>query len=159
MSNESRVWVYQMDRAIGDEEALEIASQSEKFCEQWVAHNQPLKASFKLFYNHFLVIAVDESFNQASGCSIDASVHLVKQLEQNFNLNFFDRTQVAFLDKGNVFLESISNLKTGIVEGKIDEQTLTFNNLVKNKEELENRWIVSALESWIKRYFKAVEQH
>ena len=132
---------------------------AKQFCEQWAAHNQPLKASFKLFHNHFLVIAVDESFNAASGCSIDASVHLVKQLEQNLNLNFFDRTHLAFLEKEDVFLESISNLKARIAEGIIDEQTSTFNNLVKNKGDLENQWVIPASESWINRYFKAVEQH
>ncbi len=159
MPTQARAWVYQTNRSLTEVEELEMSGNLEKFMLQWAAHNQPLKASFKFIHHHFLVILVDESFNQASGCTIDASVHLVNQLEQNFGVDFFDRMKVAFFDGENVFLESISNLKASIAEGKVTEQTFTFNNLVKDKEELQSQWMVPAAQSWLKRYFQAVEQH
>lgn len=159
MPPESRVWVYQSSRQLREDEQLKMSEMAQGFIQQWAAHNQPLKGSFKLFYNHFLVVSVDESYNQASGCSIDASVHWVKQIEQQFNIDFFDRTKVAFLEDGEVLVESISDLKRTILEGKVTDQTLTFNNLVKDKEELTAQWVVPASESWLKRYFPKVEQH
>ena len=159
MPTQSRIWIYQANRPLSEKEATDIGTFTKDFIQQWAAHSQPLKGSFQFLYNHFLIISVDESFNQASGCSIDASVHLVKQLEKEFNVSFFDRTKVAFVKDEKVFLESINDLKKGIIEGKISDQSRTFNNLVKNKEELQNKWIVPAAESWLSRYFKTVKQH
>ena len=159
MPSNSRVWVYQSDRAFTEQEVEEVERKSSLFIEQWAAHNQPLKASFKTIYDHFLIISVDESFNKASGCSIDASVHLVKELEKELDIHFFDRTKVAFIHQGKVNLESINNLKASIAEGKITEHSMTFNNLVNDKKELQNKWIVTTKDSWLNRYFKAVEQH
>ncbi len=159
MPAQSRVWVYQSNRRLEEGEEVEISGLAKQFVDSWAAHNAPLKASYKLFYNQFLVILVDEGLNQASGCSIDASVHLVKQLEQRYGVNFFDRTKVAFLMDNDVQLESIGNLKNKISEGVITPETLTFTNLVRNKEELEEKWVIPAGESWLKRYFSSVEQH
>ncbi|MEM7107272.1 MAG: hypothetical protein AAF519_03525 [Bacteroidota bacterium] len=159
MPPQSRVWVYQSNRQLTNGEQLKIAEIAKPFMEQWAAHNQALKCSFRFFYDYFLVISVDESFNQASGCSIDASVHLVKQIERQFELDFFDRTKVAFLKEDNVFLESINSLKERVVEGSVADHTLTFNNLVKDKGELMTKWTVPASASWLKRYFPKVEQH
>ncbi|MEM9856321.1 MAG: hypothetical protein AAF843_03135 [Bacteroidota bacterium] len=159
MSPQSRVWIYQSNRELSSEEQLTVGRLVQSFLDQWAAHNQALKSSFSFFYGHFLVISVDESFHQASGCSIDASVHLLKQIEEQLDISFFDRTKVAFLKDEAVFLEPISEIKSNIVEGKISDQTLTFNNLVQYKEELTTDWIVPAAESWLKRYFHKVGQH
>ncbi|MEM8568626.1 MAG: hypothetical protein AAGF85_19370 [Bacteroidota bacterium] len=159
MSPQSRVWVYQCNRQLNHDEQLRITEMARPFMDQWAAHNQALKCSFSLFYDYFLIISVDESYNQASGCSIDSSVHLLKQIEHQFQVDFFDRTKVAFLNNGKVFLESISNLKTRIIEGSVTDHTITFNNLVKDKEDLAKKWKVPASESWIKRYFPQVKQH
>ena len=159
MPPQSRVWVYQSNRGFKEDEEVQISELARQFVDSWAAHNAPLKASYKVFYSQFLVILVDEGLNQASGCSIDASVHLVKQVEQRYGINFFDRTKVAFLMDNDVQLESIGNLKNKISEGVITPQTLTFNNLVQNKGDLEEKWMIPAGESWLKRYFLSVEQH
>ena len=126
--------------------------QTEKFLNTWVAHGTNLNSSVKIFYKRFLVILVDEKFASVSGCSIDSSVRFVKALETELNVNFFDRTKVAFLDDGNVFLESLNKIKNRISEGIISGDTLTFNNLIKNKAELEESWMVPASETWLSRY-------
>lgn len=153
LSDAARIWIYQADRALSaaEEEAIEVKAND--FCEQWAAHGAPLKSSAKVYHHRFLVLAADESFNQASGCSIDSSVHMVQQLEQEFQINFFDRTKVAFLLKDEIFIESLTNLKNSVNEGKIDRDTITFNNMVESKKELESAWKVPAHATWIKRYF------
>ncbi|MEM9389073.1 MAG: hypothetical protein AAGA02_01290 [Bacteroidota bacterium] len=159
MPAEARIWIYQSGRQITDIEQLQMGEVAESFIRQWAAHNQPLKGSYTFIYNYFLVVSVDESYNQASGCSIDASVHFVKALEQQFGIDYFDRTKVAFLKGEEVILESIKDLKTKIAEGAVTDQTITFNNLVKNKGELQTEWKIPAAGSWLKRYFQTVEQH
>lgn len=158
MPGHARVWIYQADRPLSNAEEEYALQISQTFISRWAAHGKDLKSSVKVYHQQFLVIAVDEVYNQASGCSIDASVGLVKELEQKFStsehpLSFFDRTKVAFIYDGQVFLESMNRLKERIAEGDIKPETLTFNNLVNSKEQLEKEWVVQAKSSWIGRYF------
>lgn len=149
----ARVWIYQADRKLTTDEEKAIEHTSQIFLEDWAAHGAPLKCAFKIFHHQFLVITVDENFNKASGCAIDSSVSLVKQLEQQLNINFFDRTKIAFIHHDEVFLESLSTLKSSVTDGKINESTLTFNNLISTKSELEAAWLVPAKSTWLSKYF------
>ncbi len=153
MDPSARVWVYQADRRLTDEEVKIVNTKTMQFCEQWAAHGAPLHSSFTIHLNQFVVLAVDESKNMATGCSIDSSVELMRQLEGHLNVSFFDRTKIAFLIEDDVYLLPMSNIKDKIAEGTISPNTLTFNNLVKDVGELKQNWKVTAGSSWLKRYF------
>ncbi|MFY0653130.1 MAG: hypothetical protein JXQ96_13905 [Cyclobacteriaceae bacterium] len=153
MPSTARVWIYQADRSLSTGEAEQIKEQATTFLQEWAAHGSPLKSSFKIFHDKFLMITVDESFNMASGCSIDASVALVRTLEKELSIDFFDRTKVCFLLNGEVFQSPMTDLKELITQGKIDEKSITFNNLVATLGEFKNNWKVAAEETWLKRYF------
>lgn len=159
MPAQARIWIYQASRSLSQVEETYAIELGKKFTASWAAHGKPLQSSVKVFHQRFLVIAVDESYNQASGCSIDASVALVRELEEKFStdqsrFSFFDRTQVAFLHQDEIFVESTAALKQQVARGKIKPDTLTFNNLVSSKEQFEKEWIVPAKDSWLARYFK-----
>lgn len=159
MPAQARIWIYQASRPLSEAEAAYALQLGQKFASSWAAHGKPLQSSVKIFHHRFLVVAVDESYNQASGCSIDASVALVKELEEKFStaresFSFFDRTKVAFLHQEEVFVASTTQLKQQVAEGKIKPETLTFNNLVSNKAQFEEEWVVPAADSWLSRYFK-----
>ena len=74
----SRIWIYQADREFTRVEVDLLQENAIAFIEEWTRHGAALKGSFALKYNRFLILAVDESFANASGCSIDASVRFVK---------------------------------------------------------------------------------
>lgn len=149
----ARVWIYQSDKTLESGQIDYINEQAELFCEQWAAHSTPLKSAYKILHDKFLVLAVDEGFNTASGCSIDSSVRFVKGIEQHLALNFFDRTQVAFLIDENVFTTALHSIKDEISSGKIEPETLTFNLQAQNIAEFQNSWLLPAQDSWMKRYF------
>lgn len=153
MPKTARIWIYQADRSLTEAQQKAITQTTSQFVDQWAAHGNPLKSAFQLLYDQFLVIAVDESYNEASGCSIDASVGLVKHLEKELEVSFFDRTQVAFLVENQVFSRSMKDIKELVTTGEVSEDTLTFNNLVANVGQLDNEWLVPAGNSWLKRYF------
>lgn len=153
MPDTARIWIYQSNRVFNTDDLSTIDQMSTEFLSSWAAHGNPLKSSFKIFHDQFLVISVDEQYNQASGCSIDASVALIKTLSAKLNIDFFDRTRVCFMADGKIFDSSMSSLKGLISEGRLTHETLTFNNLVQTKGELDEKWLVPAEESWLKRYF------
>ena len=149
----ARVWIYQASTLLTDQQKKVIEGSAEEFCGQWAAHGTPLQSSFKVLHDKFLVLAVDEGFNMASGCSIDSSVRFMQMLEQKLGISFFDRTQVAFLINEQIFTADLKEIKTEIGSGKIDEETLTFNMQAQSLGEFNENWLVPAGNSWMKRYF------
>lgn len=154
LGENSRVWVYQADRLLNNQEQAEILRALEVFLHQWAAHGNNLMASGKIMHDAFLVISTDESFNMASGCSIDSSFRFVQELGAKLQLDFFQRMNLAFLIDEKVEILKMSDLKSKIEEGIIDSNTLFFDNTIQNKIELDSEWCVKAGESWLGRYFK-----
>lgn len=155
MGDNSRIWIYQADRPINKEEKAAIMIDLEIFLKQWAAHGSDLKASGAILHDHFLVICTDESFNLASGCSIDSSVQFVQGLGQKFNIDFFQRTNLAFWQDESIRMVKLSDLKTLVAEGEIGADSLFFENTIQTKGKLQTEWRVKADETWLKRYFKA----
>lgn len=153
MPAHARVWVYQADRNFQDTEKAEMEQHLHNFVSQWTAHSKDLKASAKIFPDRFVVISVDENHHQASGCSIDASVRFVQELEKHYGLNLFVRTEVAYLEGDTVKTAPIKSLKQQVADGVIKEDTTIFNNLVANVGELQEKWRTPAKDSWLARYF------
>ena len=149
----ARVWIYQSDKGLDIKQIEIISEQANRFCDQWAAHSTPLKSSFKVLHEKFVVLAVDEGFNNASGCSIDSSVNFIKSLENQLGLNFFDRTQVAFLIDDNIYTTELQSIKNDINLGKIERNTLTFNLQAQNIAEFQEKWLMPAEDSWMKKYF------
>lgn len=148
----SRVWIYQADRVFTEQEMAVISSKSIDFIEQWTRHGDNLKGSFTIKYNQFLVIAVDESFNNVSGCSIDASVHFVQQLENELKVDLMNKMNVSFKDGDNINIVKLSDFQQFAKAQKITKETIVFNNMVQTKGEVESNWEVPANKSWHNRF-------
>ncbi len=145
----SRVWIYQSSRLFSLSEALDIEEMLREFTTQWKSHGTPVKGEGHLFFGQFIVLIADESATGVSGCSTDSSVRLIKDIEQRFGVNLFDRLSLAFVVKDKVQLLPLSQLPYAIENKFIDADTLYFNNLVQTKSELEEKWIVPLKDSWL----------
>jgi hypothetical protein len=148
----SRVWVYQSDREFTPKEIAFISKNAEEFIEQWTRHGSDLKGSFTIKYNQFLVLAVDEGFNNVSGCSIDASVRFVQELEKALQVDMMDKMNISFKVGDHINIVKMNAFREFAKAKKIHADTLVFNNMVATKEELEEQWEVPAEQSWHKRF-------
>jgi hypothetical protein len=77
----------------------------------------------------------------------------MKDIEQKFNINLFDRFRVAF--KLNDELKSCSreDFEKMIENGEVNEDTLVFNNLIQTRKELKTSWEIPLKDSWHARVF------
>jgi hypothetical protein len=150
----ARVWVYQADRKLSSDEVKTISSWLTSFTDQWAAHNQPLRASFTVKDEHFIVLAVDEQYNEASGCSIDTSARMMQMISEKTGIDFFTRTNVAFWINNTVQLIRVAELSRKRDEGFWDAHSLMYNTAVVTVGDLKTNWLVRASESWLKRYLK-----
>jgi hypothetical protein len=153
-SSHSRVWVYQSDRKLTADETVQIQMHMDNFTRSWTAHNNQLKAKAEIRYNRFLVLIVDESQAGASGCSIDKSVNFMKQLEQEFGINLFDRFNLAYRDGEEVISVPRHQFEELLKSGTINTETIVFNNLAQNVAELETKWEVPFKDSWHIQLFR-----
>ena len=148
----SRVWVYQSNREFSIEEIEYICAKAILFIDNWTRHGDDLKGSFTIKYNQFLVLAVDEGFNNVSGCSIDSSVRFVQELEKELKVDLMDKMNISFKDGENINIVKLSDFQQFAKDKKITSETIVFNNMINTKEEFENNWEVTADKSWHKRF-------
>lgn len=154
----SRIWIYQSSKKLTAEEIKTASAHINQFLDQWQAHGKDLKAGFSFKYDQFLIIGVDENVNAASGCSIDASVHFLQDIEHQLDMRLMDRSLVAFLKnepQGKKVLSiPLSQIKEFVSKGAISENDYVFDNTIQQKQQLEQEWIVPVKACWTKRYFK-----
>ena len=81
----SRIWIYQSSRSLNDTELEEIALKLNAFIENWTAHGSDLQSGYEIKYKRFIILGINQNLNQATGCSIDASVQFIQELEKNYS--------------------------------------------------------------------------
>lgn len=152
LADSSRVWIYQANRSFTQEEIQEISNKLDIFIEKWTAHGADLKASYEIKYKRFITIALDQQLNAASGCSIDASVQFIQQLEQEYNVDLLDKMNVSYKQGEFIAYKSLTDFRKMAKQKAVSSNTIVFNNLVNNKAEYLSDWEVPASESWHKRF-------
>lgn len=153
LPQESKIWIYQSNRKFSDEEITSIESDLKKFIDSWTAHGKSLEASFLLRYNRFIIIAVNQEVQAATGCSIDESVGFVQRLEKDFQVELLDKMNVTFKLGEHIAHKTLIEFKKMAKEKAVSENTIVFNNLVNSIEEWNDNWEVPAGESWHSRFF------
>ena len=149
---QSRVWVFQSNRIMSPSEQSSIDAAVKQFVQEWSTHGVHMLASHVLFHNCFVVIAADEQKQAASGCSIDSFTALFKVFGTQYNLSFFDRFSIAHKLGDEVVISDLDYFKQLIGDGRITPDTLVFNNLIEQKQDLSTKWELPLKESWQKRY-------
>lgn len=94
----ARVWVFASDRPLGPDESARLLSEVDAFLDQWKAHGAPLRNARDFRENQFLVIGVDPSVEQASGCSIDGLFRALQELGATLGTNLVAGGRVFYRD-------------------------------------------------------------
>lgn len=150
---ESRIWIYQSNRKFTDAEMNEIDQAAKAFVENWAAHGTGLEASYLLKYNRFIILAVNPENQTATGCSIDASVRFIHDLEQKYEVDLLDKMNVTFKLGEHVAHKPLIEFKKMAKDKAVSGNTIVFNNLVNTIEEWNESWEVPAADSWHSRFF------
>lgn len=146
---ESKLWIYQADRRLTAEERERISEKLREFTGEWLVHGAPLQASFEIRFDQFILVAADDS---ASGCSIDSSVRVMKEIGALTGIDFFNRNLVAFRKGEEISLIDLTLLKSELQKGNWNEESLVFNNAISTLRDVNERWLVPAGTTWLKRY-------
>lgn len=148
-NGDSHVWVYQSNRAFTIKETIQIEELLQNFTKGWKSHGTPVKGYANVFFGQFIILMADETAMGVSGCSTDSSVRLMKNIEQDFQVELFDRLMLAFIIQERIQLLPLSKISSFLEKSMINIDTLYFNNTILTKKELLNNWIIPVKESWL----------
>lgn len=152
LPDSSKVWIYQANRSFSASEIEEINSKLDVFIANWTAHGSDLKAGFDIRYKRFIILALDQDLQAATGCSIDASVHFIQGLEKDYNVDLMDKMNVSYKQGEFIAYKNLTDFRIMAKQKAVSKNTIVFNNLVTNIAELNENWEVPASDSWHNRF-------
>lgn len=117
------------------------------FIQEWNNHGNNLTAGFELFYDQVIVLGVDESQVDASGCSIDSSVRKMKEIGEELGKDLFNRMLVGVMDGDQLQVLTLAEWQNSGLKNKP-----VLNNLITTKAELNSNWKVQASTTWLSRF-------
>lgn len=147
-----RIWIYTISHALPGEQLAQLKQRCQDFVGSWTAHEVSLDASFEVYKNRLLIFKVNEANYNASGCSIDKQLRLVKELEQQFSVELLNRLLVAYEQDGGVAVVKTSAIVDLLNQGTITENTLVFDNTITMSTELDNSWKKPLKETYLSKY-------
>jgi hypothetical protein len=152
LPDDSRLWIYQSNRKLSNEELAIIEPKIIEFLKQWTAHGKELDAGYEIKYNRFIVLGLNQENTSASGCSIDASVGFIQSLEKEFEIDLMDKMNVTYYNGDFIAHKSLSDFKKMAKAKSVSKNTVVFNNLVNTKIDYIENWEVPAKDSWHNRF-------
>jgi hypothetical protein len=149
LPDDARLWIFGANRPVAAEEASRLDEETARFLEEWAAHGEELAAAFDWRYERFLIIALDERRAAASGCSIDALMGHVRQLEGELGVDLVDGSPVWYRDGEEIRLASRKEFRELATSGDVSGRTVVFDLTVGRLGELRaGRWELPADSSW-----------
>lgn len=128
-AEESRIWIYAAEEELTNNQEDYILKSISNHLQDWESHKVPLTAAVRILENHFIIIALDESINRASGCSIDTLQNKIQDLEKKLSLSLMNRLNVFCLIDDKIQcvpsfeLESIANANTLFYDLTIEKKS------------------------------------
>jgi hypothetical protein len=150
LPDDARLWCFGADRDLSPEETRVLIDRVGRFLGGWKAHARELRVGFDWHEGRFLFIAVDERQAAASGCSIDALVGQLREIESEIGVSLIDGAAVWFRDRsGVVRTVSRSDFKDLATAGAVGPDTSVFDLTVGTVRQLrEGRFELPARKSW-----------
>jgi hypothetical protein len=151
---EARLWVFAADRPLTREERDRLLASVDGFLAQWKAHGHPLTVAREWKYDRFLLVGVDEASAGATGCSIDAMVRTLSELEQALQVKMLDHGPVLFRRGDAIERVPRPAFAQLAKAGEVSPDTVVFNNTVTRVGEIrDGKWETLARDSWHARAF------
>ena len=151
---DARLWIFAAERPLSAMESSRVLEETDGFINEWMAHGVPLRAARDLRHNQFVLVGVDERAAGVSGCSIDALVRRMQQLESALGLELINNGPVLYREGEAVVRVSRDRFAELAAAGTVGPNTRVFDNtLTRVGDLLAGKWEVKAGDSWHARAF------
>jgi hypothetical protein len=150
LPDSSRIWIFGSDRPVTGAAAEQLLGAVDKFLDAWRAHGDPLRCGRLWADNRFLVIGVDQSTANASGCSIDGLFRVLQQLEREIGAQLVGGGRVYYRDHGGAAqCVSRADLDNLVSRGEVGPDTVVFDTSITDLGEWRARFEQPARKTWV----------
>ena len=146
INEDSRLWIFTSDRKIKENQEKILNNLLSNFLANWQSHKSPLFAGYNIFKSFFLVIALDENQNPASGCSIDLLYKEILKIETSLNISFTNRLKICIDDNDIIKSVLLNELKK-----HADLESLFYDTTINIKKDLKEL-LKPINQGWCKNY-------
>ena len=154
LPSDARLWIFAAERPLSPDESGRVLAETDNFISQWAAHGVPLTAGRDLRHDQFVLVGVDERAAGVSGCSVDALVRRMQQLERVLGVELVNNAPVLYREGDKIQRVSRERFTELAASGTVGPSTRVFDNTLSRVGDLEaGKWEVKAAESWHARAF------
>lgn len=121
--DQSRIWIYGLSRQLINREDIIVKNYLNNFIKTWKSHGDDVTGAYEILLNRFVIITAQTS--SVSGCSIDSSVSIFKELHKKYKLNVLDLDLVFYRD-----VEEIKSVKRLEFDHLIRTHEITLDSIV-----------------------------
>lgn len=152
----ARIWVFGAGRPLDGAETDKLLGAVDGFLAGWRAHGVPLRAARDWRYDRFLLVGVDPGTAAPTGCSVDAMIGVLRDLEREIGVRFLGNDAVWYRDaQGRVRSASRAEFGSLARQGRVTPDTVVFDNSVTELAELrDGRWEGPARDRWHAAFFR-----
>lgn len=152
LPDSARLWTFGASRPLEADEEARLLARVDAFLERWAAHGEALAAARDWRYGRLLLVAVDDRVTPPSGCSIDALVHALKELEIELEVGLVGGAPLWYREGGSdgpVRRISRPDFRAAAQTGEITAETVVFDPALTRLGQLrEGQWERPAGEGW-----------
>ena len=151
-NNESKIWIFGFDKKLSSAECNIVSTIIKNFTENWMSHNKKVNGTFVLLEKRFLMLITDDKI---SGCSIDSSVNVLKEIKSNFDLDALNPNLVFYRFNGMINACDRNTFQLLCSEGQITPDTPVFNLMLNTLGDWrEQKFELPFHSSWHSTVFK-----
>ena len=149
LPDDSRTWVFGADKTLDRVQTSTLLAEVDRYLAQWRAHGAELTVGRDFKEGRFLTVAVDQSTEGASGCSIDGLFRALKALGSQLGASLVTSGLVFYRDKdGAIRSVDREQFTTLAANGDITSATRVFDPTVTTLGEWRARFEMNAADSW-----------
>lgn len=150
-----KIWIYVLSKKLDEIQQKQFSQNCAEFTGSWTAHDQPLAAGFELHKNRLLIMKVDESAYNASGCSIDKLQRFIQQQEKVFGIELLNRFLVALDVNNDLMVVHSSKINELLAANTINESTLVYDTAITSSEQMKE-WKKPLKNTWLSKFLKNI---
>ena len=151
----SRIWIFASDRPLDDDESARLLDEVDDYLADWKAHGEPLRTARHWSDAHFLVIGVDPTTTNASGCSIDGLFRRLQAVQSDVGAHIVGGGRVHYRTAEGVPRSATRAEFSALARGgEVTRDTPVFDTSLTNLDAWRAGFERPAGEGWTRQYFE-----
>lgn len=149
LPDNARIWVFGSDKPLTGAVVDSLLAEVDSYLDQWKAHGFPLRAARDWRDDRFLIIGIDPTVEQASGCSIDGLFRSLQQMQKTTGAQLVGGGRVYYRDaSGATHAVARDEFATLTASGKVGPQTPVFDMSLTQLDAWKAKFERPLAESW-----------